>query len=65
MPLPPFSRTATGRVEAALCCWVAMAYRADMLPAKVSDDPGSVQSGSDPDRVRILSGSGGPARAGS
>jgi hypothetical protein len=65
MPLPPLKRTATGRSMAALGCWVAMAYRANMRPVKVPDDPGSVQSGPVPDRVRIrFSGaSGGPGRA--
>ena len=53
MPLPPLARTTTGRSMAALG-WVATTCRTDMLPAKVSDDPGSVQSGSEPERVRIL-----------
>jgi hypothetical protein len=68
MPLRPLTRTATDRSMAALGCWVAMACRAYMRRAKVPDEPGSVQSDSDVNRVRIplgASASGGSARAGS
>jgi hypothetical protein len=65
MPLPPLKRTATDRSVAAMNCWVALAYRADMRPIKVPEEPGSVQSDSTPERVRILfsGASGGPGRA--
>ena len=65
MPLPPLTRTATDRSVAAMNCWVALAYRANMRPIKVSDEPGSVQSNPEPERVRILfsGASGGPDRA--
>lgn len=65
MPLPPLKRTATDRSVAAKTCWVALAYRTDMRPTKVPEEPGSVQSDPDPERVRILfsGGSGGPGRA--
>ena len=53
MPLPPLEHTATDRSVAAMNCWVAMACRAYMRPAKVPDDPGSVHSDSDANRVRI------------
>jgi hypothetical protein len=53
MPLRPLTRTATDRSVAALGCWIAMACRAYMRPAKVPDDPGSVQSDPDANRVRI------------
>ena len=54
MPFRPFTRTATDRWVAAMCCWVAMTYRADMRPGKVSNEPGSVQSNRAAKRVRIL-----------
>ena len=55
MPLPPSTRTATDRSMAALGSWVAMVCRAYMRRAKVPDEPGSVQSDPDPNRVRIPS----------
>ena len=65
MPLPLHTHTATDRSTAAMNCWVALTCRAYMLPTKVPDEPGSVQSDPAPDRVRIpFSGaSGGPGRA--
>ena len=65
MPLPPLKRTATDRSVAAMNCWVAVACRADMRPITVPEEPGSVQSDPDPERVRILfsGASGGPDRA--
>jgi len=66
MPFRPLTHTATDRWVAAMCCWVAMAYRADMRPGKVSNEPVSVQSFPGPDRVRIpFSGWGAPGRGGS
>ena len=53
MPLPLHTRTATDRSKAARGCWVAMVCRAYMRPAKVPDEPGSVQSDSNANRVRI------------
>ena len=65
MPLPPLKHTATDRSVAAMNCWVALAYRADMRPTKVPEEPGSVHSDPTPERVRILfsGASGGPGRA--
>ena len=68
MALPPSARTTTGRPFRADAGWVAMTKAAYMRPAKVPDDPGSVQSDSNANRVRIpfrASASGGSARAGS